>query len=83
MEITSLSSRGQVVIPQDIREQLSLKTGEKFVVIGRDSTIILKKIQPPSFKDFDKLLKETQQFAKENEIKEEELKEAIERVRKR
>ena len=48
LEVTSLSSRGQVVIPQDIRDHLKLKTGEKFVVLGDEDTIILKKIKMPS-----------------------------------
>ena len=43
VEITSLSSRGQVVIPQNIRKRLKLGTGEKFIVVEREDTIILKK----------------------------------------
>ncbi|MBI2575930.1 AbrB/MazE/SpoVT family DNA-binding domain-containing protein, partial [Candidatus Woesearchaeota archaeon] len=41
LEITSMSSRGQVVIPFDVREQLGLKEGEKFVVVGGEDTVIL------------------------------------------
>ena len=81
LEITSLSSRGQVVIPQTVREQLHLKVGEKFVVIGENGTILLKKIEFPSFGDFDGLLKKTQKFAKERKLKPKEIKEAIIRVR--
>ena len=81
LEITSLSSRGQVVIPQDIRDQLSLKIGEKFIVLGEDGTIILKRIEMPSFKNFDKLLKKTQKFAEEKDLKEKDLDGAIERAR--
>ncbi len=82
IEITSMSSRGQVVIPLDIREQLGLKEGEKFVVIGEDDAIILKKITMPSFKNFDKLLKKTQQFAKENGISKGDVEGAIKRARR-
>ena len=81
IEITSMSSRGQVVIPLDIREQLKLKEGEKFVVIGENDTILFKKITMNSFKNFDKLLKRTQEFAKEKNINEEDVKEAIKRAR--
>ncbi len=82
LEITSMSSRGQVVIPLDIREQLGLKEGEKFVVVGEEDTVILKKVAMPSFKNFDKLLQKTQQFAKEKSITEADVESAIKRVRR-
>ena len=82
LEITSMSSRGQVVIPLDIREQLGLKEGEKFVVVGEEDTILLKKVTMPSFKNFDKLIKRTQQFAKEKGITPVDVKSAIKRARK-
>jgi len=82
LEITSMSSRGQVVIPLDIREQLGLKEGEKFVVLGENDTIILKKVTMTSFKNFDKLLQKTQQFAKERGITKADVKVAINKARK-
>lgn len=83
VEVTSMSSRGQVVIPQDIREKLHLQNGEKFIVIGEEDTIVLKKMQIPSFKGFEKLLKKTREFAKQREIKEDDITEAVKEVRKR
>ena len=82
LEITSMSSRGQVVIPLDIRELLGLKEGEKFVVVGEKDTVILKKVTMPSFKNFDKLLKKTQQFAKEKGITNADVESPIKRARK-
>ena len=79
--ITSMSSRGQVVIPLDIREHLGLKEGEKFVVVGEGDTVILRKVTMPSFKNFDKLLKKTQQFAKEKGITKSDVESAIKRTR--
>lgn len=35
---TILSSKGQVVIPDEIRARLSLKTGAQFVVVGNRLT---------------------------------------------
>ena len=64
--ITKISSKGQVVIPQDMREGLS--EGEKLVVIKNGQQIILKKMD-----DFDKNLEEDLEFAKRTE-------EALERV---
>jgi len=81
MEITSISTRGQVVIPQEIRKKLSIQEGEKFIVIGEDDTILLKKIEAPSFKGFEKLIKRTREFGKG--IKRSDVKQAVRNVRKR
>ncbi len=81
LEITSLSSRGQIVIPQGVRDRLNLHEGEKFVVIGEDDTIILKKLEVPSFKGFEKLLQKTRDFAKKKGLKNSDIDEAIKRVR--
>jgi len=82
-ETTNLSSRGQVVIPQKIRDRLNLHDGEKFIVIGEKDTIILKKLKMPSFEGFDQLLKKTREFAKNRKIKQEDVNEAIRKVRKK
>lgn len=41
IETTKRSSKGQIVIPEKIREHLRLKPGSQFVVIGEDDTEIL------------------------------------------
>ena len=81
LEITSMSSRGQVVIPLDIRQHLGLREGEKFVVVGEDDTVILKKISMPSFKNFGTLVQKTQQFAKDKGITPADVEGAIKRAR--
>lgn len=83
IEITSVSSRGQVVIPQSVRDKLKIHEGEKFVVIGEDDTIVLKKLEMPSFSGIDKLLKKTREFAKKKGLKEANVEEAIRETRKR
>ena len=83
LEITSVSSRGQVVIPQKIRDRLRIIEGEKFVVLGEDDTIVLKKLEVPSFKGFEKLLSKTRDFVKVKEIKESDIEEAVKKARKR
>ena len=83
IEITSVSSRGQVVIPQSLRDRMKIHTGEKFVVIGENNTIVLKKLEMPSFKGIDKLLKKTRDFVKEKGIKESDVEEAIKQTRKK
>lgn len=82
IEVTSMSSRGQVVIPQEVRDRLRLYEGEKFIVMGEDDTIILKKLAVPSFKGFDKLLQKTREFAKNKGLKSRDVGEAIREVRR-
>ena len=83
IEITSISSRGQVVIPQSLRDKLRIREGEKFVVIGEDNTIVLRKLEMPSFKGFDKLLAKTREFARKNELKESNVEQAIQKAREK
>jgi AbrB family looped-hinge helix DNA binding protein len=49
-EITTISEKGQVVIPQSIRKELGIKPKNKFLVYGRGDTIIMKKLDLPSLK---------------------------------
>ena len=60
ISITKISSKGQVVIPQEMRDKL--KEGDKLVVIKNDGQIILKKME-----DFNKNLQEDLEFAKRTE----------------
>ncbi len=83
IEITSISSRGQIVIPQSLRNRMKIREGEKFVVIGEDDAIVLKKLEMPSFGGVDKLLKKTRDFAKKKGIKDADVKEAIKYARKK
>jgi AbrB family looped-hinge helix DNA binding protein len=60
ISITKMSSKGQIVIPQEMREGIS--EGDKMVIIKNDGQLILKKME-----DFDKNLKEDLEFAKRTE----------------
>jgi AbrB family looped-hinge helix DNA binding protein len=48
---TKVSSKGQVVIPANVRKAASLKKGEKILAIAIDDTIVLKKIVDKSFEE--------------------------------
>ncbi len=79
---TKLSSKGQVVIPDDVRKRLKLKTGTQFVVIGEDDVVILKTITPPSMNDFDSLIAKARKQGKEAGLKKSDIAAAIDKVRK-
>ncbi len=48
VETVRMSSKGQIVIPQDIREEVHVDEGTIFAIIGTKDTIILKRILTPS-----------------------------------
>lgn len=48
---TKVSSKGQVVIPANVRKAASLKKGEKILAIAINDTIVLKKIVDKSFEE--------------------------------
>ena len=66
VETVKMSSKGQVVIPQNIRDEAHAGAGTVFAVVGSKDTIILKKIATPSKED---LIKELGMVAREATIK--------------
>ena len=78
---TKLSSKGQVVIPEEVRNSLKLKTGDQFLVIGKGDAVILKTISRPSFDEFDDLLADARQQAKMAGMKRSDVSRAVAKVR--
>jgi len=66
IDTTKMSSRGQVVIPLDMREDI--KEGDKLIVIRKDNEIILKKSIPESALWSEKSLAKTWMNKEEDEI---------------
>ena len=61
---TRMSSKGQVVIPEEVRTRLGLETGVQFVVVGENDVVILKTIRPPPMADFDGLIQRARRQAR-------------------
>ena len=78
---TRMSSKGQVVIPENIRKQLNLKEGAQFVVLGDKDVVILKNITPPSIDGFDDLIATARKKARKAGIQKSDIKDAILKVR--
>lgn len=87
VEMIKMSSKGQIVIPQEIRAEICASEGTIFAVVsGRDS-IVLKKVAMPSKED---LICELKEIAKEGKkrleakgIKEADIPNIVEKSRKR
>ena len=55
-ELTRLSSRGQIVIPEATRKRLGLRPGTKFVLFADGRNILLQPLAAPEAAGFQKLL---------------------------
>jgi AbrB family looped-hinge helix DNA binding protein len=78
---TKLSSKGQVVIPEEIRKQLGLKEGDQFVVVGQDDAVILKSIRRPALNEFDSLIDKARRQARDARLKRSDIAKAIAKIR--
>ncbi|TVP60766.1 MAG: AbrB/MazE/SpoVT family DNA-binding domain-containing protein [Gemmatimonadales bacterium] len=80
---TKMSSRGQVVIPEEVRKRLGLGAGSQFVVLGEGDVVVLKAIRAPSLKDFDRLVSQAESAVEKAGMTPEDIEAAIREVRGR
>jgi AbrB family looped-hinge helix DNA binding protein len=78
---TKMSSKGQVVVPESIRKQLGLKTGDQFVVVGQGDVVIFKMIAKPSIKQFDAVINKARKQARAVGLKRSDIEKTVCRVR--
>ncbi len=78
---TKMSSKGQVVIPEEVRNALGLKAGSKFVVVGEGDVVILKVVTPPSMSEFDDIIQEARRQARQAGMKRSDVTAALKAVR--
>lgn len=80
---TRMSSKGQVVIPEEIRKRLGFSEGIEFIVIGSGDAVILKAISAPPLGEFDELLKSAGKAAKAAKLNRKDVTNSINRARGR
>ena len=80
---TKMSSKGQVVIPEQIRAQLALEAGSRFVVVGEKDVVILKRIAAPSLDEFGRLIKKARSRARAVGLKKSDIEDAVTQARKK
>ena len=78
---TRLSSKGQVVIPEEIRQRLGLKEGTQFVVVGDRDVVILKSIASPAMEEFDELVRRARAAARKAGMQPADVRRAVLRAR--
>ena len=79
---TTLSSKGQVVIPEDIRVRLGLKAGAQFVVVADRDVVIFKVLDPPALSEFASLVARARQAAKRSGLRQADIANAVSKVRR-
>ncbi len=83
IETTRMSSKGQIVIPEETRNRLGLKAGDKFLVIGDKDVLILKTLSTPSLDEFNDLIKLVRKQAKAVGLKKADISKATAKSRER
>lgn len=83
-DVTVVTSKGQVVIPQAIREKLEIKPKTRLLVYGYRDAVIMKKMEIPDvIKDLQALYKKIdRRIAKYGKMSDEEIDEIIQKYRK-
>lgn len=70
IEMGTVSSRGQICIPNDIREEMGLKEGNKILFVLENNSLLVKKVTMQTFAEITKPLKEAAKKAgmKESDV---------------
>lgn len=86
VQTTRMSSKGQVVIPQDVREEIEADEGTIFAVMSGKDSIILKKMKTPSkeelIREFKKIALEGSRRAERLGLKESDVPSLVSKLRK-
>ena len=80
-EVTKMSSKGQIVIPTEIRKELSLKEGSKLIVMAHRGKLLMTPMDAPTADSFKDLIKESRKVGKK--LKKTDVKDAIKKTRRR
>ena len=82
-EITSLSSKGQIVIPTQIRKRLALAVGTKMAIMTDGKNVLLQKIESPRISKFNDLIARSQDIRKRKKLNKSDIPVAIKTARKK
>ncbi len=80
---TTLSSRGQVVIPEEIRNRLGLTPGTRFVVVAERDVVVFKVVQAPEADEFAGLVDQARPVAREEGLREAGVRRAVREARRK
>ncbi len=79
-----MSPKGQLVVPQEIREQEGFDSGDRFIPFPVNGGVVFKKVKIPDAQaEFAKLSKEIEQQFRERKVTPEDVSEAVKWARQK
>lgn len=81
-QVLTVTSKGQISLPKNIRKKLSIDTGDSLVAYATDDAIILKTIKLPSIDEFENALLQAKEWANSVGYKENDVNDIIKSVRR-
>ena len=84
LDVTVVSAKGQVVIPQSVRQKLGIRPKTRLLVYGYDDAVIMRKMKIPNVvEELKALYKRIQpRLARYGELSEAEIEEIVQTHRK-
>lgn len=79
--IITVTSKGQVAIPKEVRRELNIDNGSKLFVYVYGDTLMMKVLKLPNPEEFKKKLDEAEKWAESVGLTEEEVNRVIKEVR--
>ena len=83
VDVLTVSSKGQVVLPAPIRKALSITSGDKLIAYSAGDSILLKPLELPKESDCKKWLDDARAWAAESGLTEDDVPSIIAEVRAR
>ena len=83
-EFVKMSPKGQLVVPQEIREEESFKAGDRFIAFSVKEGVLFKRVDMPNAKvEFEKLSKEIEAKFKKQKVTPKDVQEAVRWARRK
>ena len=83
-DLVKMSPKGQLVVPQDIREKEGFRPGDRFLSFPVKEGVLFKKVEIPDVKvEFHKLSKEIESQFKRQKVTSKDVDEAVKWARKK
>lgn len=76
-----MSGKGQLVVPEEIREKENFKPGDRFIAVPVEEGVVFKKIDIRA--EFEKIAKKTREHFRKNKVTQKDIDEAIKWARQK
>jgi len=77
VNITRISSKGQIVIPSEIRQKLKLEEGNLLIISDSGDSILMKRIELPKIKSWKEATKPFREAVKKSNFTKDDLNKII------